>query len=251
MKELRRLLIDQRRLKGIGLTDSVIDLMIDEIHYLRRVLRLRNGDPINVVDGEGNLWEAFLNTSNSIKLKTSFEKPLIRQIAPKKKICLAVVIPKQGFDEVLRMGCEIGVDVFQPLTSEYQVHKGNNHSRCNRWNAILKEAVEQSERLWMPELRFNLELQEWLNQKLDHTIAIATTRRKESIDLQSWVKNLAEEEREIWILIGPEGGWTLDELALALNNGCMPVDLGENILRTSTAAVSASQLLVSWRRISC
>ena len=67
-------------------------------------------------------------------------------------------------------------------------------------------------------------------------------------DLQVWISGLEKEIEEIWIAIGPEGGWTAGEQLLAREAGCIEVQLGESIMRTSTAAVSATQLLVSWRR---
>ncbi len=249
MKELRRLLIDHRRIKESGRFDSFITLKNNEIHYLNRVLRLRKGDSLNVIDGAGHLWTAIMNHPNSLQLTTTVDNPLISVPSQQAKICLAVVVPKQGFDEVLRMGCEIGVDVFQPLTSQYQVFKADNESRSKRWNTILKESVEQCERLWIPELLAIRDVQDWMNNKPESAVAIATTRIKESIEIQLWTNNLGEEINGTWILIGPEGGWSKEELGLARRTGCISVSFGEYILRTSTAAISASQLLVAWRRM--
>ena len=250
MRELRRLLVDQRRILDSRRSDFYIALDRDEFHYLNRVLRLRNGDLLNVVDGEGNLWEATICKSKELQLTTSFENPLIHLQAPKTKICLAVVIPKQGFDEILRMGCEIGVDIFQPLTSDYRVKKSSIEFPVKRWKHIVKEAVEQSERLWMPEIRSDIKFEDLFDSKLKGPVAIATTRRRESIDFQLWTNKIKQIDNQISVLIGPEGGWSDDELTFAIGSGCVPVTLGENILRTTTAAVSVSQLLVAWRRVS-
>ena len=248
MKELRRLFVQQQRIINSRRKNFSLDLIREETHYLNRVLRLRKGDCLNVIDGEGHLWEAAIERSNLLQLKSTFENPLIQVLRPQLRICLAVVVPKQGFDEFLRMGCEMGVDVFQPLTSEYRVQKGNDELRMNRWHNILKEAVEQSERLWMPELYSNIQIQDWLSSQTEVPIAIATTRESNSIDFQSWLETCNKKNNQIWTLIGPEGGWSPFELDLAAQTGCVQTNLGDNILRTSTAALAASQLLVAWRR---
>ena len=78
--------------------------------------------------------------------------------------------------------------------------------------------------------------------------AFATTRLANSIDCQKWMSGLNEKIDQIWIAIGPEGGWTKDEHLFARKNGSISVQFGESILRTSTAAVVATQLMVDWRR---
>ena len=65
----------------------------------------------------------------------------------------------------------------------------------------------------------------------------------------TWVKETPHKVNQVWVVIGPEGGWNKDEEELAFNAGFFGVSMGETILRTSTAAVSASQVMTSWRRL--
>ena len=249
MKELRRLFIDQLRLQESERFNSSIVLLQEELHYTRRVLRLHDGDLINVVDGVGNLWEAIIDTSTSIKLTSSFDKPLIQRPSPNMKVCLAIVPPKKGFEDILRMGSEMGVDIFQPLISEYRVDNWGNESKVLRCSKILREAIEQSERLWLPELRNNSRIEDWLTYMSSECVFIACTRIKELKYLPTVMSGLNKTVKNVWVLIGPEGGWTNKEFSFAIEKaGCIPVSLGENILRTSTAALMASQCLISWRR---
>ena len=71
-------------------------------------------------------------------------------------------VPKRGFDEILRMSCEIGVDIIQPIVSDRSVVRIDGNGRISRWEGIIREAVEQSERLWRPELRSILVVKNWL-----------------------------------------------------------------------------------------
>ena len=249
MAELRRLLIEPIRLNTKKGLNRVLTLKREEIHYLNRVLRLRNGDAIEVVDGNGHLWEANLTGVDSIQLVSSFDCPLKEQQLPKPLIGLAVVLPKRGFDDLIRMSCEIGVDIIQPLSSERGILRSDGEGRTSRWNGIIREAVEQSERLWKPELRSLIDVKDWFGQRPTKVVyAIASTRLLRPNDLQSWLNELTQDIDQVWVAIGPEGGWTPKEQSLAKEAGCIEVQLGELIMRTSTAAVSIAQLLVSWRR---
>jgi len=247
--ELRRLFIDPGRLNKKNCIDRVFPLNGKEAHYLNRVLRLRSGDPIEIVDGLGHLWKAKLIERDLIQLVSSFQSPQKEKLAPKPLIGLAVVLPKRGFDELLRMSCEIGVDIIQPLLSERGVVRIKGEGRSTRWEGIIREAVEQSERLWKPNLRSVMEFNDWLPKRPGRAVyALASTRLSKPQDIQSWTMGLNHEIDEIWIAIGPEGGWTSKEQFSARQVGCIEVQLGDSIMRTSTAAVAATQLLVSWRR---
>ncbi|WP_320667903.1 16S rRNA (uracil(1498)-N(3))-methyltransferase [Prochlorococcus sp. MIT 1307] len=249
MAELRRLLIERGRLNATSEIDRVLTLNQKEVHYLCHVLRLRQGDAIEIVDGIGHLWRANLVEQHSIQLSTSLECPLKVQSSPKPLVGLAVVLPKRGLNELLRMSCEIGVDIIQPLISERGIVRTKAEGKLARWDGIIREAVEQSERLWKPEFRSVVDVQDWLKKKPSKAaFAFASPRLLRLEDLQEWVSGFEKEIEEIWVAIGPEGGWTFQEQLLAREAGCVEVHLGESIMRTSTAAVSATQLLVAWRR---
>ncbi len=248
MAELRRLLIDEQRLKrGIGL-ERIFTLSPKEVHYLKHVLRLHRGDVIAVVDGAGHSWEATVKGGGAIRLSSSLDFPISEQSRPNTLIGLAVVVPKRGFDEFLRMSCEIGVDIIQPLGSERSVVRTIGNGKKLRWESIIREAVEQSERLWTPELREIVNVKDWLRKKSSKSaFSFASTRLKCPIDFQSWLLGLNQDINQIWVAIGPEGGWTSTEESFAKEAGCIQVQLGDSIMRTSTAAVAATQLMVTSR----
>ena len=131
------------------------------MHYLKRVLRLRRGDSINIVDGFGHLWEASLQGGDLITFSSPIDRPLLEEARPNPLVGLAVALPKKGFDDLLRMSCEIGVDIIQPLNSERGVARIDGEGKIMRSQAILREAVEQSERLWQPEIRGPIQLNDW------------------------------------------------------------------------------------------
>ena len=248
MAELRRLLISDNRIKSAVNENNHISLKPQEIHYITRVMRFRTGEHLHVVDGKGRIWLSQFIANGLIRLSSNFYNPLCQEILPKTLVGLAVVIPKQGFDDVLRMSCELGIDVVQPLHSEHGVLNKINEDRFIRWETIINESLEQSERLWKPELRNTIGFTDWLN---NHTtkgsIAIAATRISDTVPIESYLWNLSKDIEIVWTLIGPEGGWSRSEIKLALQKGCITVKLGNYILRTSTASIAATHAMMSWR----
>ena len=249
MAENRRLFIHSNRLNYEIDLNGELKLTSDESHYLYRVMRMRSEDLLEVIDGKGHLWKAKIVDQKNIKLTNSFDNPLQQVRRKKPLICIAAAIPKKGFDNFLRMSCEIGVDVIQPLISKRSVVKECNNEKNIRYKKIIREAVEQSERLWSPEVRQTLKFSNWVNDlPSDSQIGFATTRIKELQDCVDWLKETSHKVHQVWVVIGPEGGWSKDEEALAFESGFVGITMGETILRTSTAAVSACQLMTSWRR---
>ncbi len=246
MSELRRIQIEQSRLNFIDPLDRSLLLSDEEAHYLRRVLRLNHGASFEIVDGVGHLWEAQLKGQSICQLKSTFEDPKSEEKRPKKMLGLAVVIPRKGFYDLIRMCCELGIDYIQPLRSKRSTSKGE--IRTTRANAIVREACEQSERLWSMRIFDLLDAEDWWRIRSSNIpVALATTRKKELIGFDNWLDKSHNFSNQIWIAIGPEGGWTDFEEASAISSGCSLVSLGDLILTTSTAAVAASNTMVRWR----
>ncbi len=250
MAEKRRLFINPNRLSDEIDSNGELILTSNESHYLSRVMRMRSQDLLEVIDGKGRLWNAKIVEKKTIKLTNGFDKPLqvVSRAIP--LIGIAVVIPKKGFENFLQMSCEIGVDIIQPLISKRSVVKECNNEKIIRFQKIIHEAVEQSERLWSPELLKALTFPNWINDlPPEAQIGFATTRIQNLKDCVNWLKETPHKVNQVWVVVGPEGGWNKDEEALAFDSGLSGVSMGETILRTSTAAVSACQLMTSWRRL--
>ena len=248
MAELRRLLIESHRLLKSQDNNDALELTINEYHYLAHVLRLHVGDKFHIVDGIGNLWCATLDSGQRVKLNSSISKPDANQKKSLPRLCLAVAVPKKGFDDVLRMCCEIGIDILQPITSDRSVINAIHQSRFKRWQYILNEAVEQSERLWKPDLRSTITFSElFIDNSRDSFVSFGVTRSKQSKPLDHLLSELSSQTAELWVVIGPEGGWSEKEIQQASKNRWLQISIGENILRTSTAAISATQIMASWR----
>ena len=156
MEDLTRLIISHERIENIN--NNNIQLTNEEAHYINKVMRIKNGKEIFIANGKGSLWKAIKVKNDCLEI-IQLKKPYLFQEQEIHLLGIAVVIPKSGFEDILKMCTEIGIDYIQPLFSERQVNKNLNFSRqLLRWNLIIKEAVEQSERLWKPSILNGMDL---------------------------------------------------------------------------------------------
>ena len=235
--ERRRLLLTPDRLAEGG---SVL-LNMEEQHYLRRVLRLRCGGRVDVTDGCGRLFSATLVEPQLLELDSALQqiKPLAQP-----PLGLAVALMRRGMDEVIRMACELGIDRIQPLRCERCVPQAEH--RPERWLAIVREAVEQCERLWMPQLLELNDLTQWMGDEQGQRL-VGVTRETAPPALDQWLRHRADPAQLTWLMVGPEGGWTQEELNQFTQAKIQSVQMGSTILRSSTAAVAGAVELVRWR----
>lgn len=251
-RELRRLLIAPERLGG------ELVLEPEETRYLTRVLRYGPGDRVEIGDGRGGLWSAALQAAGRLRLEQPPDAPLRREPPAAIALELALAVPKRDMDVVVRMACELGVDRLQPLRAEHSALVGA--IRTERWDAILREAGEQCERLWLPEVAEPSPALPWLAQppadgdlrRPETCRLLATTRSAQAPLLATLLAELEQQPPQRFTLAcGPEGGWSEEEESAAAAAGWRPVSLGPRILRCSTAAVAGLALLDHWRSLRC
>ena len=245
MAELRRLLISPERLG-----DATAPLALDphERRYLERVLRLRPGARFAISDGAGRLYEASLQEQGMASIET-----LSQQFnAAQPQLVLLQGLMRRDLEITLRMATELGVDRIVPLKADRSVLTPREQ-RHERWRSQLREATEQCERLWRPELLAVKPADAWWSEPdAAAARALATTRHHTLPSLAAWLNQQqavgsGQGPKEIWLAIGPEAGWSEDEVLAAGAQGWTTVQLGPSILRTATAAVAAATLMTSWR----
>jgi 16S rRNA (uracil1498-N3)-methyltransferase len=249
-RELRRLLIGPERLAAALRADGGVTLQPEESHYLGRVLRLRSGDPVAVIDGCGSHWQACLGDGGRLEALQRCGAPEPR---PHPGLTLALALPRREVELVWRMACELGIDRLQTLRAQRSPVM-ERQPQQKRWQAVLREATEQCERLWIPQLEPIERTEAWFSHPAGEALSLLATTRHEGLpELEGALGRSGRAEggpTEIRLAIGPEGGWSPDEERIAEAAGWQPVSLGSTILRSSTAAVAACSRLVAWR-LSC
>ena len=250
MDDLIRLIISNERI--INNKSKNLKLTNDEAHYLNKVMRIKVGKEIFVTNGQGSLWKA-KNLENDFIEINNIGDPYFFQEKENCLLGIAVVVPKNGFEDIIKMCTEIGIDFIQPLFSERMQKKNSNFlKKTLRWNLIINEAVEQSERLWRPNILSGINLIDWIGSRdSKDIISISVTRDNSCESLNHWLRkrnNLLDKKGGVlWNVIGPEGGWSKNEIEFFIKNKIPFVKLSETILRTSTATVNATSILNQWR----
>jgi 16S rRNA (uracil1498-N3)-methyltransferase len=229
MSQLQRITIHTHQIQATQLL-----LTSQQQHYLLRVLRLRDGDQFIAMDGMGEWLLAQLQGEQgkilgSLAVKT--ELPI--------SITLMMALPKgNGFDEVVRCCTELGVTCIAPVLSDRSLLNPSSQ-KLERWRRIASEAAEQSERTFVPTILDPVTFNTFLNK------AVATHRyiceaRGNYPHLKQVINNTTN---DIIIAIGPEGGWTNQEIEMAVKLEFQPISLGRRILRAVTAPIVAISLI--------
>ncbi|MGK7953697.1 MAG: 16S rRNA (uracil(1498)-N(3))-methyltransferase [Crocosphaera sp.] len=216
---------------------GMINLTPEQKHYLKNVLRLKEGSQFIVVDGHNNTYLVKLNQDNGQiiqQLNEQTELPIT--------VTLMIALPKgKGFDEVIRSCTELGVNTIIPIISERTLLRPSSH-KLERWRKIVKEATEQSERQIVPTIVEPISFTEALKNinQFDQNCYLCVARKKAK-HLLTYL--LPEITNSIVIAIGCEGGWTEEEIHEAITLGFIPVNLGPRVLRTVTTPLVVLSLV--------
>ena len=231
------------------ISDDRIRISGRELHHLVDVVRLREGDEITVLDGVGGTYEVTLVSCSrdvaigEIKTRSRARPPLVR-------VTLCVGLPKAGkMDMVVQKATELDAHQIAPLLCQRTVpHLSAERAerRCARWRQISVEASKQSRRPFFPVISTPLHFDKALEEFHNHLELIFVPRVSRSIGPEG-LKDVLKQNagaREMSVFIGPEGGFTEDEVSRAISAGAVPVSLGGNILRTETAAIAALAIVL-------
>ncbi|MCL2179220.1 MAG: 16S rRNA (uracil(1498)-N(3))-methyltransferase [Proteobacteria bacterium] len=216
-------------------------------HYLANVLRCRLGENVEVFDGGGKSFLAQLEelTSNKIRLTLSEE----HVGAPPPPILLLQTLLRQPsrFEWVLQKATELGVAEFWPLLSERSLQTlPASSQRQARWQKIMEEAARQSERNLLPKLQPCLPLDEALRQQPKDCHLLLLNESETQCLLREVLREILASGKplgKLAVLVGPEGGWTPDEVASAKQQGAVSVGLGPCILKAETTGLAVLSIL--------
>ena len=207
------------------------------VHKIRNVLRLGKGDSLYVFDGQGKEYlyqiEAIAKKSVSIKMESlSEDRP-----AENRRIILGFPFAKEDkIDFILQKATELGVEGFIPFVCERSLKNKVTDKKLERWKRIITEALRQSERLWMPSLEEALDFQEITN--VNYKVKLVASAKGEKIS-----SLLNGQEEEVFILIGPEGGFSSSEFNQLEQSNFKLLKLSSHILRVETASIFSVGLI--------
>ena len=202
----------------------------DDLHHLGRVLRLRDGEPVTACDGEG-AWRKCSFVRGGLEVRGE----IVRAPLAVPPVTVAFAVPKGERPElIVQKLTEIGADVIVPMTTDRTIVRWDadrSARNAERLRRVAREASMQSRRVWLPTV-------EPVTKFGD-----VVTRRGATLAIPGGAPLSIGPDGLPLVLVGPEGGWSDAELGLAPAT----VDLGDQVLRTETAAIVACTLLVATR----
>jgi 16S rRNA (uracil1498-N3)-methyltransferase len=220
------------------------ELSEDEAHHLSAVRRVRSGDAVIVVNGGGLEAEGILRTQGK-RCSVAIERITRELLAPPPRLrCACALTKSSAFEDILQRAVELGMTHYQPLMADRSVvelDERRAEKKREKWTRHGIEALKQCERLWLPEIGEPTKVADFLRSSPGGRVLLLEERSPEAPPLAQLVPTLANED--VTLLIGPEGGWSDAERALARTSGCQPTSLGEVILRAETAWLASLALL--------
>jgi len=220
--------------------DETILFPPDVSTQIARVLRLTESEHVVVLDNLGSAYEVQLDEISAKDTRGTVIRKFAAGNEPRVHLTLLICLTqREKFEWILQKGTELGVSAFLPvLTSRTLVQKLDDGSaKTERWLKILKEAAEQSERGRIPVLLPAAQLKNALASDAPGLNLILNADESQ-VNLVQALKTYSSLSN-VRMLIGPEGGFSTDEVQLAQAAGYISVRLGPRILRMETAAIAA------------
>ncbi len=213
-----------------------------EAHHACAVARHKEGDVIRVFDGTGKQFRGRIDKVQKKFVRGTLLEPCVVRKVPLDLTLAFVPNSRTGLEEVLDKGTQLGVSQFLPLVSarsEYDVLKKYD-GKNERWHQIMLSACKQCDTPFIPQILPPVKFEQALSQPGSALLAYEA----EQTHTLAWGMTQLKNPQAVRVYVGPAGGWTDEEVALAQSRGVLPVTLGVNILRAETACVAVAAKLL-------
>jgi 16S rRNA (uracil1498-N3)-methyltransferase len=220
----------------------------EEAKHILSVLRRKIGDEIDVVDGQGNKYRVRIEKVSKGNMKANILSRTHMENEPDCRITLAqAVCRRERMDFLIEKATEIGVSSIIPIITERNTVKVNDvpreRKKTDRWRKIAIAAMKQSLRTVLPEIHNVIGFDQLLPRIKNFDLSLIASLDKDSKSLKQ-CKELKEEVKSVLLIVGPEAGFTDEELSQAKAMGAIPITLGSRRLRTETAGVLFASLVL-------
>lgn len=216
--------------------DNKAYLSEDDAHHLSFVLRAVIGEEFEIADGKGKEYIATLShiDKKSAELDIIEEVTVDREAKHRYVICQG--IPKGSkLDDVVRHITELGASSFIPLITKRIIVKNvSEYNKTERLQRIADEAAKQSKRLVIPTVEKPAKIEDIIKNAPENAIKIIAWEEENETSLKTALASFPK-AKDVYIIVGPEGGLDSEEIKLAEGYGWKTVTLGKRILRTETA----------------
>ena len=231
----------QRFIKDIDLLEKNIRINDpDLLNQIKNVFRLSPGDKIIIADGKGIEGTCEIKALKSGSVEVAVLELVRNMISNNEPILYCAILKNENFEFVVQKAVECGIGKIIPIITERTIKLNLNFERLNK---IAKEAVEQSGRGDLAEIYPPIRFEEAI-KTANAGMNIFFDITGESIQ-DVLKKNVGKKPESIAGWVGPEGGWSKEEIELAKSHGFKVASLGKTTLRGETAAIIASYLIAN------
>jgi 16S rRNA (uracil1498-N3)-methyltransferase len=219
----------------------------EQSHQIQHVLRLQTGDAIIVLDDTGTEYNV---TLTAVDKRGVVGQVTSRQQAQSESAAQVTlfqsILMREKFEWVLQKGTEVGLARIVPVLTERSLVRVKyvEDKKLDRWRRIVTEAAEQSHRGRIPRIDPITTFVEALSEMAGFDRCLIATPWHAGVGLRQALHDLNGKAASVALMVGPEGGFTEEEVDAARQKGAVPISLGPRILRTETCAIVASALVL-------
>ena len=230
-------------IEGTHADGDVVPIGGQDAHKIVRVLRLKSGDRIELVDSAATSFQAELRLDGEsvhAVLSDASQSPAASAV----QIDVAQAVPKSSkMDFIVEKLSELGVSAIRPFESERCVVRGAGLQKVERWRRIAISAAQQSGRPNVAPVEDVVDYDQLVRTFASYDVVLFPWEVAERVALRDSLPALIANARRILIVVGPEGGFSHAEAELAKEAGAHVISLGSQILRTETAALFVLSIL--------
>ncbi len=217
----------------------------DDLHHIKKVLRLKSGDTVEISDGQKWEYEGVIEeiTATEATLRITDKQSFARE--PETRVTLFQGIPKAGKMDLIVQKCvELGADSIVPVFMERTVvtDNGKISKKTERWQKISDEACKQCRRGIVPKVADAVDDGEMMNMLEDFDLVLFPYENETDRTIRDSLRSLKSKPETVAVVIGPEGGFSDSEAKQLKKYEC--VSLGRTVLRTETAGIAALAMIM-------
>ncbi len=240
---MRRFFIDEKQAKRAA-SEGIIEITGKDVRHIVSVLRMAPGDTVIFCATDGKEFTAKITSCDSSSVIAAVEKTDENTTEPRVRVTLIQGVPKGDKMELIIQKCvELGVYRIQPVMTEHTVVRlkpEEAEKKRIRWQKISEEASKQCGRGMIPKIEKIVKFDEAVTGRPEDELKLLAYENEDEITLKKVLTEAGEAfENDISVIIGPEGGISLNEAETALRCGFKAISLGKRILRTETAGIAA------------
>ncbi|HKI68784.1 MAG TPA: RsmE family RNA methyltransferase, partial [Verrucomicrobiae bacterium] len=236
-------------------------LTAGEAHHALHVLRIKEGEPVTVLDGAGRILSCEVETCSRDELALAVKENTRVPPLPCQITLLQAVPRGKIIESIIQKAVELGASRIMPLLTERvatRLDKNSATEKRDKWQLVAIEAIKQCGSPWLPKIETPVTIETFLasqpaagiqpaarSQQFELSLvgSLQTDRRHPKEILAQFQKQNGHSPKTVGVWIGPEGDFTSDELKMIIQSGAAPISLGRLTLRVETAAIYCLSVL--------